>query len=235
MSLLRDTLGQLEINISDTQINQFNKYFELLIEYNKVMNLTAITDYDDVIIKHFVDSLLILKVFDFNNVENLLDLGTGAGFPGIPLKIMYPDLKISFLDSLKKRIGFIDTVCNELDLKGYSLLHGRAEDFAHDILYREKFDLVVSRAVAKLSTLSEYCLPYTKVGGTFVSYKSADIENEANSSSTALDILGGQLNSLPFVSIPNTDIVRSFVVIDKINSTPDKYPRKAGKPSKKPL
>lgn len=228
-------IKELEIELNDTQLQQFKKYYELLVEWNKVMNLTAITEYEEVYEKHFLDSLAIVKVEDMNKIESIIDIGTGAGFPGIPLKIAFPHLKVVLLDSLQKRINFLNTVIDELGLENVETLHGRAEDYAKKPEYREKSDLCVSRAVANLSTLSEYCLPYVNVGGKFIPYKSGEITDEANDAKKAVGILGGHVNKIYKFHLPDSDITRSFVVIDKTKVTPKKYPRKAGLPSKEPL
>ena len=228
-------IKELEIELSETQLQQFEKYYELLVEWNKVMNLTAITEYEEVYEKHFLDSLAIVKVEDMNKVESIIDIGTGAGFPGIPLKIAFPHLKVVLLDSLSKRINFLNTVIEELGLENVETLHGRAEDYAKKVEYREKADLCVSRAVANLSTLSEYCLPYVKVDGKFIPYKSGEITMEADEAKKAVDILGGSIKKILKFHLPDSDITRSFVVIKKGKETPKKYPRKAGLPSREPL
>ena len=233
--MLKDRLEALDIVLDQEQINQFDEYYEILVEWNKVMNLTGITEYQEVVEKHFLDSLSIVKVMDMDQVERVIDVGTGAGFPGIPLKIAFPKLDIVLLDSLNKRIRFLDHVIEELGLEGIRTIHGRAEDFARDGKYRERFDLCVSRAVANLSSLSEYCLPYVKVGGRFVSYKSGDIEEEVNDASKAIALLGGKKERIEKFQLPDTDIQRSFVVIEKTKNTQKRYPRKAGMPTKVPL
>ena len=181
--IFEQKLNEMGIQLSERQYQQFNNYFELLIEWNKVMNLTGITEYEEVNEKHFVDSLSIVKAVDIGSIETVMDVGTGAGFPGIPLKIAFPHLKVTLLDSLNKRIKFLDTVISELKLEDIHTIHGRAEDYARKEEYRENFDLVVSRAVANLSTLSEYCLPYVKTGGLFIPYKSGEIEEEVKNAS----------------------------------------------------
>lgn len=228
-------LKELELELNETQLQQFERYYELLVEWNKVMNLTAITDYEEVYEKHFLDSLAIVKVEDINKVESIIDIGTGAGFPGIPLKIVFPHLKVVLLDSLNKRINFLNTVIEELGLENVETLHGRAEDYAKKAEYREQADLCVSRAVANLSTLSEYCLPYVKVDGKFIPYKSGEITTEADEAKKAVGILGGNVKKILKFHLPDSDITRSFVVIEKKKATPKKYPRKAGLPSREPL
>ena len=236
MSQIFETkLNTLGITLSDIQKQQFRRFYELLVERNKVMNLTGITEYEEVNEKHFVDSLSIVKALDISKIKTVIDVGTGAGFPGIPLKIAFPHLKIVLLDSLNKRISFLNEVIDELGLKDISTIHGRAEDFAKQAEYREKFDLCVSRAVANLSTLSEYCLPYTSVGGVFVPYKSGEIEEEVEQAKKAVFLLGGKINDIVKFNLPGSEIGRSFVKIEKIQNTAKKYPRKAGLPTKEPL
>lgn len=230
-----ENLNSLGIKLTEKQQNQFLRYYELLTEWNKVMNLTSITDYDEVCEKHFVDSLCIVKALDLTHVDNLIDIGTGAGFPGIPLKIVFPHLKITLLDSLNKRIRFLQAVTEELELEEVETLHGRAEDFAKDSAYREKYQLCVSRAVANLAVLSEYCIPYVMPGGKFVSYKSGEIEEELNQSEKAVRLLGGKAANTEKFCLPGSDISRSLVLIEKVKQTPKKFPRKAGLPAKEPL
>ena len=227
-----ETLG---IRLTDVQKRQFDRYYELLIEWNRVMNLTGITEYDEVNLKHFTDSLTIVRIKNMENVSTLIDVGTGAGVPGIPIKIAFPHIKVTLLDSLNKRIKFLDQVVEELDLEDVVTLHGRAEDYAKKEEYREQFDLCASRAVANLSTLSEYCLPFIKKGGCFVSYKSADSDEEIQQSEKALDILGGKIEKVDKFVLPGSDMGRALVMIEKVKNTPRKYPRKAGVPSKEPL
>ena len=233
--LLEIKLKELNIQINEIQKKQFDTFYSMLVEWNKVMNLTGITEYEEVIEKHFVDSLSIVNIFDLSEINTVIDVGTGAGFPGIPLKIAFPHLKITLLDSLNKRINFLDSVIDELKLDGIYTIHGRAEDFAKKDDYRERYYLCVSRAVANLSTLSEYCLPYIRVGGMFISYKSGDVDDEVLESKKAISILGGKLDNVVKFQLPGTDINRSFIKIEKIKNTGKKYPRKAGLPSKEPL
>lgn len=240
MNKLVNICNKINIEISDDQINCFEKYYELLIEKNKVMNLTAITDKEDVIVKHFIDSIALIpylldKGININNKLKIIDIGTGAGFPGLPLKIMMPDVKFTLLDSLNKRVSFLNEVIDELKLKDIEALHGRAEDYASDSKYREKYDICVSRAVANLSTLSEYCIPFVKEDGFFISYKAGESEEEINNSKNAIKILGGKINKVEEFVLPGTDASRVFVFIRKQELTDKKYPRKAGVPAKKPL
>ena len=230
-----EKLKELNITLSETQQEQFYHFYELLVEWNKVMNLTGITEYEEVNEKHFIDSLSIVKVLDMNKVSTVIDVGTGAGFPGIPLKIAFPHLKVTLLDSLNKRIKYLDTVINELGLKDIHAIHGRAEEYARKEEYREKYDLAVSRAVANLSTLSEYCVPYVKVGGMFVPYKSGEIDKEVKTAQMAIKVLGGKQTEVVKFTLPGSDINRSFVKIQKVKSTGKKFPRKAGLPTKEPI
>lgn len=230
---IKDSFDKLELSLTDKQAEQFLHYYEMLIQKNKVMNLTAITEFDDVVLKHFLDSLMICKMQDPKG--RLIDVGTGAGFPGIPLKIMYPDLNVVLLDSLNKRIQFLNEVIQKLGLKNIEAIHGRAEDNAKQKIYREQFDLCVSRAVANLSSLAEYCIPFVKIGGCFISYKSGKIQEELESGKKAINLFGGKLEQVKEFKLPGTDISRCLLQIRKINATPHKYPRKAGVPIKDPI
>lgn len=228
-----EELEKLGIVLTDHQLDQFEKYYEMLIEKNKVMNLTAITEFDEVIEKHFLDSVNICHLLNLQSEIRLLDMGTGAGFPGIPLKIAFPKLNVVLADSLNKRILFLQDVIRELGLEEIEAVHGRAEELARKTEYRENFDLCVSRAVANLSTLSEYCIPFVKVGGKFVSYKSGNCEEEINNSKKAVQLLGGKITKVDKFELGEAS--RSFVVIDKVKTTAKRFPRKAGTPSKEPL
>lgn len=234
MEYFKQKLVDLELELNECQLQQFVDYYEMLIEKNKVMNLTSITEFKEAIDKHFIDSLSLVKVKKLTK-EKILDLGTGAGFPGIPLKIVFPDTEIILMDSLNKRLLFLDEVIQKLDFKKVKTVHGRAEDYGKNNLYREQFDLCVSRAVAKLYSLSEFCLPFVKVNGEFIAYKSGNIEEELEHSKKAIKILGAKLDNRESFALPGTDIDRSLVVIKKITATPKNYPRSAGKPLKEPL
>lgn len=231
---LYTSIASLGIELTDTQQDKLNLFYKLLVEWNEKMNLTAITEYNDVVIKHFMDSIAINQAFDISEDSSVIDVGTGAGFPGIPLNIVYP-AKYTLLDSLNKRINFLNEVISQCDLKNINTIHSRAEDGAHNKDLREKFDIAVSRAVANLSTLTEYCLPYVKIGGRFISYKSGNIDVELEQSKKAISILGGEIEKVVPVTLPTTDIERTFVIIKKVKQTGSKYPRKAGLPSKEPL
>lgn len=231
----KNGLQQLHIALSEKQMEQFLQYYELLVEKNKVMNLTAITEFDEVVEKHFLDSVSLTKQLDLHQPLKVLDLGTGAGFPGIPLKIVFPELEITLMDSLNKRVLFLQDVISSLQLENIEAVHGRAEEAAKNKKYRESFDLCVSRAVANISTLSEYCLPFVKVGGSFISYKSSTIEDELEDGKKGIAILGGKVKDVYKFTLPDSELQRSFVIIEKEKKTPKAYPRKAGTPSKEPL
>lgn len=226
---------ELGIELSEVQRGQFNQFYELLVDWNTRMNLTGITEYDDVLSKHFFDSLTCIKGLEDWSGKKVIDVGTGAGFPGVPMKIANPTMAITLLDSLNKRIQFLDVVAEDLGLEDVELIHGRAEDYGQNPEYRETYDAAISRAVADLAVLGEYVLPFIKVGGFFVAQKSINAVDEIEQAKNAIGLLGGQIRDIIEVKVPGIDIVHALVVIEKTNETPSKYPRKAGKPTKKPL
>lgn len=235
LSVLDQGCREMGIVLNGEQRQQFVDFYEYLVEKNKVMNLTGITEFQEVLVKHFLDSLACVKAVDIKKVKRIMDVGTGAGFPGVPLKIAFPHLEACLLDSLKKRVNFLEETFDILKLTDITAVHGRAEEYARNKAYRESFDLCVSRAVSNLATLSEYCLPYVKVGGSFISYKSGTVQEEAEQAEKAVKILGGKIKDVVYFSLPDSEIQRSLVVIEKVKSTPGKYPRKAGTPLKEPL
>ena len=230
-----ELLSARGFDLTSTQLEQFHTYYELLIEWNEKINLTAITDKDEVYLKHFYDSVTPSFIFDFSKVNSLCDVGAGAGFPSLPIKILHPHLEITIVDSLKKRIAFLDTLVNALNLKNVSLHHDRAETFGQSSSFREKYDIVTARAVARLNVLSELCLPLTKVNGNFIALKGAMGEEEVNDSQKALSQLGGRINKVEALELPKEESKRYLIVIDKVKATPKKYPRKPGVPAKQPL
>ena len=235
ISQFQKDLASWSLQLTDQQICQFIGYYEMLVEWNKVMNLTGITEYEEVMKKHFMDSLSLVKIYDVSRECSVIDVGTGAGFPGLALKIAFPQMRITLLDSLQKRIRFLDAVIEELGLEGITAVHGRAEDYARTDHMREKFDLCVSRAVANLTSLSEYCLPFVRIGGCFISYKSEKVNDELAASENAVRLLGGKLEKNEKFMLPDSDISRNLICIKKIRATPKKYPRKAGLAIKEPL
>ena len=235
MEQLRKDALLFGVELNDNQLSQFYTYYEMLIEWNEKINLTAITDFDEVLKKHFLDSIAIGRIISQRDSVSMLDIGTGAGFPGIPIKIAFPNIEIVLMDSLNKRVTFLNEVITALSLTKIEAIHGRAEDFAKKDLLREKFDYCVSRAVANLSSLCEFCLPYVKVGGKFISYKSEKAKEEMTASKNAISILGGGNVGCDEFILPDTDFNRTFVIIEKVKETPSKYPRKAGTPIKQPL
>ena len=232
-SKLIDLAKQINIEISTEQAEKFYKYMKLLLDWNEKINLTAITDADDIILKHFIDSITIIKYID--GTEKIIDVGTGAGFPGIPIAIIMPNSKITLLDSLNKRILFLNEVIKELDLKNIETIHSRAEDAGKNIKFREQFDIAVSRAVANLSTLSEYLMPFVKLKGKMICMKGSNIEEETNNAKFAIKKLGGKIVLIDEFCLPNAEIKRNVVIVEKENNTLKIYPRKAGLPSKEPL
>jgi len=223
------------LTVSPEQLAQFRRYYELLVEWNEKMNLTAITDEEGVYLKHFYDSITAAFYYDFTKVETVCDVGAGAGFPSLPIKIMFPHLKVTIIDSLNKRIGFLNMLATELGLEGVAFHHGRAEEFGKNKQFRERFDVVTARAVARMSVLAEYCLPLAKVGGQFVALKAAKLGEELEEGATALKVLGGNLRESHQFQLPGEESERNIVIVDKKRQTPGKYPRKAGTPAKDPL
>ena len=235
IEILRQGIEDFGIEASDKMLADFQKYKEILVEWNQKMNLTGIEDEKEVFIKHFLDSISAVSKGYIKNGMSLIDVGTGAGFPGMPLRISLPDLKVTLLDSLNKRVDFLKQVCDKLKINNVTAIHGRAEDFAKQKEYREQFDYVVSRAVANLTVLSEYCLPYVKEDGYFLPYKSGDIKEEAANSKKAVKILGGSIEDIISFEIPDTDMARTILKIHKTKATPKRFPRKAGLPTKEPI
>ena len=236
-SQLKKDLNEFGIELTAEMEEQFLLYYNMLIEWNSFMNLTAITDFDEVLKKHFTDSVSLIRAIpDLGEKKyRIIDIGTGAGFPGIPLKIVFPNISVVLLDSLNKRVNFLKEVISKLQLTDITAMHGRAEDFAQNKEYRESFDLCVSRAVANLATLSEYCLPFIKKNGRFISYKSEKVSEEFEISGKAISVLGGEYENQVTFELPDSDIYRNLFVIKKKSATPGKYPRKAGLPSKEPI
>ena len=231
--LMKENLKELNVDLTDLQLEQFYNYMSILIEWNKFMNLTGITDPEEVITKHFIDSLTVLDKIDKN--ATIIDVGTGAGFPGIPVKIAFPETKVVLLDSLNKRIKFLNEVIEKLELKDIETIHGRAEECGRNKSYREKYDIAIARAVAPLNVLLEYLMPFVKVNGKCLCMKGSSSEEEIKNSKNAVKVLGGEIIKTEEFYIPNTDIKRRIVQVNKIKETSNKYPRKAGTPSKEPL
>lgn len=232
--LLQNYIKNYKITLTENQYEQFQKYFELLVEWNEKMNLTAITDESGVALKHFADSLSLLNFVDIPQNSSLADVGTGAGFPGVVLKIVRPDIKLTLIDSLNKRLVFLGEVCAQLGIEA-ELIHSRAEDGARDEKLRESFDFAVSRAVARMNVLSEYCLPYVKVGGAFCAMKGAQANEEFKESLNAINTLGGKLENKYFFELPENGGERAIAVVRKVRNTPQKYPRQSGKIKAKAL
>lgn len=237
MDILTEGCERLGIRLTEKQEHQFMDYHRMLSEWNRKMNLTAITEYEDVMRKHFLDSLCIVQLsgMDMGQVKSMIDVGTGAGFPGIPLKIVFPHIRLYLLDSLNKRIRFLDALIDGLGLENVTAVHGRAEEYGRDKQYRERFDLCVSRAVANMSVLCEYCIPLIKLKGHFVAYKSGKIQEELDQSEKAAGLLGGKIEERADFLIPGSDMERCLIHIKKIKKTPGRYPRKNGVPGKMPL
>ncbi len=230
---LKNEMLKIGIELNELQIAQFLKYEKLLLEWNEKINLTSIVDEDEIILKHFVDSSIISKYV--KNEDRVADIGTGAGFPGIPLKIVKQQNNVFLIDSLNKRINFLQTVINELKMKNITAIHSRAEEIGHNVEYRQKFDIVTSRAVAKLNVLLEYMLPLTKVGGTCICLKGPNIKEELEEAKKCIEILGGKLEKIENFNLPDSDIERNLIFIKCVKQLPNKYPRKPGTPASSPL
>ena len=226
---------EMAIDLTDHQMQQFEKYYELLVEWNKKINLTSITEKEEVYVKHFYDSITAAPYFDFTQELTICDVGAGAGFPSIPLKICFPHLKVTIVDSLNKRINFLNTLAAALELSDVAFYHDRAEIFGKNEKFRHKFDVVMARAVAKTSVLSEFCLPLVRTKGTFIAMKGSNVEDELKEAQDALEILGGEIDSIKTFSLPDDSGIRNIVFINKNRKTPKKYPRKPGVPAKNPL
>ena len=233
--LLNNVCNKIEIGINDEQLEQFYRFYQLLLEWNGRMNLTAITDERDVIYKHFIDSIAVLKYVEFKENSAVIDVGCGAGFPGIPLKIMQPEIKLTLMDSVNKKLDFVREAASVLGLSDVSCIHGRAEDLGRDKELRNSFDFCVSRAVSELAVLTELCLPFIKKQSLFISYKGGSPEEELNKAEFAIKELGGMLEKVEKFVLPETDMERSFILIRSVEQTPQKYPRKAGILKKNPL
>jgi 16S rRNA (guanine527-N7)-methyltransferase len=235
IEMFQTSLKEKGIELSEKQLAQFETYFNLLVEWNEKMNLTAITEKEEVYLKHFYDSVTAAFYFDFKRDITVCDVGAGAGFPAIPLKICFPEIKLTVVDSLNKRIGFLEHVANELGLENVSMYHDRAETFAHKQEFRQQFDLVMARAVARLSVLSELCLPLVKKGGHFLGMKGANLPGEVRDGEKAVQLLGGKIQDIYSFSLPIEESERNIVIIEKVKETPKKFPRKPGTPNKSPI
>lgn len=232
---MEEGFKQLKLPYNKDIESRFVLYRDVLKEWNQKINITSIDDDEDIYLKHFIDSVLLLNEDNINENKKIIDVGTGGGFPGLPLKIVNDNYKVTLLDSLRKRIDFLSEVIKLLDLKDVKLIHGRAEDYGQNKEHRENYDICVSRAVAPLNVLSEYCIPFVKVGGYFVAFKSDNISQEISDSDNAIKKLGGKIKEIKRIYLPGTDIIRKIVIIEKIDTTNIRYPRKAGKPGKDPL
>ncbi len=230
---LQNQAQKIDINLTNKQLNEFYTYMNLLIEWNKNINLTAITEPEEIIKKHFIDSLTISK--NIKKDSSIIDVGTGAGFPGIPLKIVREDINVVLLDALNKRLNFLNEVIKENKLENIETVHFRAEEVGKNKIYREKYDVATSRAVAQLNILAEYLLPLVKVGGKCIGMKGSNVEEELKNSKKAINLLGGEIEKIEEFILPDSDIKRNVIIIKKVNSTPVKYPRKPGIPTKEPI
>lgn len=233
--ILSIAASDIGLELDETKYNQFIKYKDLLKEWNEKVNLTAITEDEQIIKKHFIDSMKIFKFQPLKQASKIIDIGTGGGFPGIPMRIMRPEVEMVLLDSLKKRINVLDDILNNIGIQGLETIHGRAEEFGQSLIYREKFDAVVSRAVANLTVLAELCVPFVKVGGYFVALKGPSVNEEVTEAKKAIGLLGGKIEDIIEIEIEDSDLNHNLVVIKKVKNTPKQYPRKAGIINKKPL
>ena len=236
MEILKSAVEKLHIHLTPLQLEQFQNYYHETINWNTHINLTSITDYTDVQIKHFLDSLTVAEAFDFNKRSlELIDVGTGVGMPGIPLKIVFPEIRLTLIEATKKKTKFLEEVVKQLGLREVEIIAGRAETTAHDILYREQFDVVVSRALAPLPALVELTLPFCNIGGCCIAQKKGDIDKEIEQSKKAIEVMGGKLHRIYKVELKEFNDNRSLVIIDKIKATPVEYPRRPGIPGKRPI
>ena len=235
LEILKEGIEGFNLEASDEKLEKLKKYREILVEWNKVMNLTGIEEEREVFIKHFLDSISAVTNGYINDNISLIDVGTGAGFPGMPLKICLENMKLTLLDSLNKRINFLQEVSKELNLEGIEFIHGRAEDFGKSEKYREKFDVATARAVAGLPILMEFCVPFVKIGGYFICLKGPNANLELEESKVAMDVLGVEFVEKIDIELPNEELKHNILVFKKIKNTPQKYPRKAGKPAKSPI
>jgi 16S rRNA (guanine527-N7)-methyltransferase len=235
MKQLENAFEQLNISVSNKTVLKFEKYMKLILEWNQKVNLTAITEESDFINKHFIDSILCADFAELKNAKTIIDVGTGAGFPGVPLALVFPEKQFLLIDSVGKKLKVLKEILNNLEISNVELLHTRAEDLAHKEEYREKFDLCVSRAVANLAALTEYCLPFISIGGTFISYKGPGVSEELKESASAIKLLGGDAGEIRKINLEGFGLDHNMIVIKKKRKTPEKYPRKAGMPSKEPI
>lgn len=234
-TLMKNACSSIDMEFTEEMYKKFIQYKEILKKWNEMINLTAITEDEEIIKKHFIDSIKIFSFEPLKGFKDIIDIGTGAGFPGLPMNILKPEINVTLLDSLNKRINFLDNVINELNLKNCTTLHGRAEDYGRNKDYREKFDASVSRAVANLAVLSEYCLPFVKVGGYFIALKGPSVEEEVEEGKIAVKKLGGNIEDIIKIKIEESNLEHNIVIIRKNNNTPELYPRKAGTATKKPI